>query len=437
LNVKDRLPLHGHLEINNRGTLDTPPFRIDSALQYNNLWQLDHQVGLQYNFVPNKKKLEDQLPAFYDIPLVASYSGFYRMPIGSAKSMAEQFNNSPSDFGFDEVTRQFRRPPTTGQPELIVYASRSTTDSGVRVGPTKTIALTQLAEIYSVPSGEDLTITENLGGRLSYPLPDLFAIHSSISAGLDYKSYSLQSFNTNTTKFALFAIEQGERVFVKEADVPLDSQFASAVHYLPLALSWTASRKDRSGSSTFSLNNTLNLRALSSSDTSFQQVAGNSDASASFYVASMSFTREQKIYGDWDLLLRANGQWANKSVISNEQFGIGGTGGVRGYQEGEEYGDAGWRVLLEPRTPFVEIGMVDGTMPMRVRGSVFMDYGERYLYSPGPRDGTLAMLGAGFSVSAVVGQNFEGRFTLAWPILDTPNTPAGKGRAYFSVNAQF
>lgn len=437
LKVKDRLPLHGHLEFNNRGTLNTPPFRIDTALQYNNLWQLDHQMGLQYTFVPDQAKFADQLPAFYDIPLIASYSAFYRMPLGSPASMEELFNSSPSDFGFDEVSRQFRRPPVTGQSEVIFYASRSTTDSGLRLGATNTIAITQLAEIYSIPSGRDLSITENLGSRFSYPLPEWRTIRSSFSAGLDYKSYRLASYNTNTTKFALYALQQGERVFVKEADVPLDSQSAAGVHYLPFALSWTASGKDRFGASSFSFNNTLNLRALSSSDASFQQTAGNPDTSANFYVASASLSREQTLYHAWNALLRANGQWANKPVISNEQFGIGGTGGVRGYEEGEEYGDAGWRVLLEPRTPFYNIGMMDGTMPTRIRGSLFLDYGERYLYSPGRREGSLAMCGTGFSLNTVIGQNFEGRFTLAWSLLDTPNTPAGKARAYFSVNAQF
>ena len=307
----------------------------------------------------------------------------------------------------------------------------------MRLGATNTIAITQLAEIYSIPSGRDLSITENLGSRFSYPLPEWRTIRSSFSAGLDYKSYRLASYNTNTTKFALYALQQGERVFVKEADVPLDSQSAAGVHYLPFAVSWTASGKDRFGASSFSFNNTLNLRALSSSDASFQQTAGNPDTSANFYVASALLSREQTLYHAWNALLRANGQWANKPVISNEQFGIGGTGGVRGYEEGEEYGDAGWRVLLEPRTPFYNIGMMDGTMPTRIRGSLFLDYGERYLYSPGRREGSLAMCGTGFSLNTVIGQNFEGRFTLAWSLLDTPNTPAGKARAYFSVNAQF
>ena len=52
LQVKDQLPLHGHLELNDKVTPDTPRTRIDSSLQYNNLWQLDHQIGVGYTFSP-------------------------------------------------------------------------------------------------------------------------------------------------------------------------------------------------------------------------------------------------------------------------------------------------------------------------------------------------------------------------------------------------
>jgi hypothetical protein len=33
-------------------------------------------------------------------------------------------------------------------------------------------------------------------------------------------------------------------------------------------------------------------------------------------------------------VLNLNGQWASEPLINNEQFGLGGTSGVRGYQEG-------------------------------------------------------------------------------------------------------
>ena len=52
LRVKDRLPLHGRLEVNNQSTPGTPEWRINGSLQYNNLWQREHQLGLSAGFTP-------------------------------------------------------------------------------------------------------------------------------------------------------------------------------------------------------------------------------------------------------------------------------------------------------------------------------------------------------------------------------------------------
>lgn len=52
LNVKDRLPLHGSLEVNNRNTHDTTDLRLNAQLRYDNLWQRDHSVSLQWQTSP-------------------------------------------------------------------------------------------------------------------------------------------------------------------------------------------------------------------------------------------------------------------------------------------------------------------------------------------------------------------------------------------------
>jgi hemolysin activation/secretion protein len=81
LKVKDRLPLHGHWRSTTSPRPGHPLLRLDSALQYNNLWQLNHQLGLEYNFSPQAMKGGDYSPNFLDQPMVSSYSGFYRIPL--------------------------------------------------------------------------------------------------------------------------------------------------------------------------------------------------------------------------------------------------------------------------------------------------------------------------------------------------------------------
>src|SRR5262249_26515753 len=67
LKVKDRLPLHAKIDFNNQNTAGTPDFRLDSSAVYNNLWQLEHSLGLQYTFSPQAYKSGTQWK-FYDLP---------------------------------------------------------------------------------------------------------------------------------------------------------------------------------------------------------------------------------------------------------------------------------------------------------------------------------------------------------------------------------
>ncbi len=115
-----------------------------------------------------------------------------------------------------------------------------------------------------------------------------------------------------------------------------------------------------------------------------------------------------------------DGQWANQPLISNEQFGDGGVAGVRGYREGEVFGDTGWRITSELKTPPHVIGLVGGPKsPLTVRGSFFMDYGETYLLDPQGRDDRVPLWGTGIGFIISVGANWQGRFLFAYPLEST------------------
>jgi hemolysin activation/secretion protein/AraC-like DNA-binding protein len=441
LRVKDRLPLHGKVEGNNQSPPRTPQFRVNSAMQYNNLWQLDHQVGVQYSFSPEEYKTKSQY--FWEKPLVSSYSAFYRIPLKH-----NGLSGGPSqiqDFGYDEVTKRFRLPPSGPTPEMLFFASRSSTDTGRDVrSETLTPSIlpaTGGLQVSDQLLEQNLTQSEDLGARFSQPLPDLGKVKSTVSFGIDYKSYRAQTVQDRIFQANLFIPEIGSSgpPFLNFPSPPtLTSRGSgSEVNYLPLSLNWDAALVDKWGSTSFNLYQSVNVPGVFSGEKDFISATGNPDSSGSFYVLNAGIAREQKIAGEWSVSLRASGQWANEPLISNEQFGVGGTGGPRGYKEGEEYGDAGWRATIEPKTPVVDIGMVDGTMPARIRGSIFLDYGRTYFVEPhGGPDGT-EMLGTGFSVSATIGELIDTRITAAWPLWDTPNSAAYTARIYFSVGFQF
>jgi len=444
LKVKDRLPLHGRIEVNDKSSPDTPLLRLDTAVQYNNLWQLNHQIGIDYNFSPQSMKTDDYMPRFYNQPMVASYSGFYRLPLGFNDSLRETYNSQPVDFGYDEITHTFRQLPATGNPELVVYASSSVSDTPVRYGPLSVIFTNTLASVNNQSVERSLTFNNNLGSKLTVPVREFLGVHSSFLFGFDYKSYDAPSFGTNLTYFTLYALDQfGNPVKLTNQTIRLPSNTRASLDYLPLSWGWSAFRPDKLGVTSFSLNQNIFLAGLASARTNFQVVAASRDAGGNYTTLTAGLTRRQNLPDDWSLLLRANGQWASEPIINNEQFALGGTAGVRGYEEGEVYGDDGWRVMFDVNAPPIQIGELPVSeggegIPAYLRCSWFMDCGETWLIDrPAPLGLAYNEWGTGLGFYLTAGEHFDARLTLAWALHNTPAAYVGETRAYFSVGFQF
>jgi hemolysin activation/secretion protein len=54
LNVDDKAPIHGSLEINNRQSPDTTPERIAATVHYDDLWQVGDSVSFSYQVAPER-----------------------------------------------------------------------------------------------------------------------------------------------------------------------------------------------------------------------------------------------------------------------------------------------------------------------------------------------------------------------------------------------
>ena len=444
LKVKDRLPLHGHMEINDRSTPGTPLLRADTSVQYDNLWQRNHEAGFDYNFSPQAMKSDDYEPQFYNQPLVASYSGYYRIPLGLGQGLRETYEQQPVDFGYDEVTHTFKPLPATGNPELIVYASRSVSDTPVRYGPLSVIFTNSDANLNSQSSERDLTYDSNVGTKLTVPLRDFAGVKSSLLLGLDYKAYEAPSFSTNLTYFALYDQDQyGNQVLVTNATLRLPSNRNASLFYLPLSLGWSASRPDPWGNTSFNINENVFLAALASARTNFQTVAATTAAGGNYTDFTAGLNRLQNLPGEWSILCRANGQYTTAPLIANEEMALGGTGGVRGYREGEIYGDNGWRVLLDLNAPVIQIGefpteQPGDKVPAMLRCSVFTDYGSTYLIDRASTANlSYSQWGAGAGFFLTAGEHFYARLTVAWALQSTVITPTGSAQAYFAVGCQF
>jgi hemolysin activation/secretion protein len=68
LKVKDKLPLHGSLELNNRSTHNTTDLRLNALVRYDNLWQKEHSISLQYQTSPEDTEEVRALAVSYVMP---------------------------------------------------------------------------------------------------------------------------------------------------------------------------------------------------------------------------------------------------------------------------------------------------------------------------------------------------------------------------------
>jgi len=295
------------------------------------------------------------------------------------------------------------------------------------------------------------------------PLPLIAGISSTLSIGLDYKNYSLVSYNTNN----FFVVQYYNDIH----NIPTNStavvssgqptQF-TALQYLPLNIGINGSVPDSLGTTFFNATVNFNPFGVYGDDRAFAHASYSTNARANYVTVQSGVTRDQTIYKEWSVRLHADGQWADSPLFSNEQFGMGGPSGVRGYKGGASYGDTGWRISIEPRTPQVSIGMAGNegdAVPVWLRGSVFMDYGQvsalngfyvrnSSLYAPSftaatipGNPSTLNFWGTGWSLTANIGSHLDARLTMAFPLIDPAGAsgwnPLHQVQIYFGVGAQF
>jgi hemolysin activation/secretion protein len=469
LNVKDQLPLHAKVEFNNQSSPGTPDLRVNTSAVYDNLWQLEHSLGVQYNFSPEQYKSGNQWNS-YDLPLVANYSAFYRLPLGNPEAIEDVVASQPGSFGYNEATRRFNLPPPSGQTELNLYASRATIDTGVEnLSSTNLFDIPFVREVDQQTVQQGLTINQDIGFQLSQPLPQIAGIRSTFSGGLDYKTYSQVNSQTNIFTFTEWTEGPNQNLIKRISQVPEATPLTDEeLNYLPLAINCNANLHDYLGPATIGLGMSANLWYSSSitytpastnrpslhGQKSLQGITGSSESTGHWVVFRPSFSQQIMIHTNWPTTLRADGQWASEPLISNEQFGIGGVNSVRGYHEGEVFGDTGWHISLEQQTPPHIVGMVNGDQPLTLRASVYMDYGIAYLLDPlgppsiGPapdytvtypsrRPDSIQLWGTGFGFTASVGSHWQAQFLFSVPLIGTSDTSRYQPYFNFALTGQF
>jgi hemolysin activation/secretion protein len=114
LNVEDKLPLHGSLELNNRYSPNTVPLRVSGGLSYSNLWQLGHNVGFNFQIAPE------------DMDDAAIYSASYSLPVSSSTTLSLTGTKQDSDVSTLGGVNVLGRGYIIGARAAITLPSQST-----------------------------------------------------------------------------------------------------------------------------------------------------------------------------------------------------------------------------------------------------------------------------------------------------------------------
>ncbi|WP_454629733.1 ShlB/FhaC/HecB family hemolysin secretion/activation protein [Bradyrhizobium cenepequi] len=65
LNVEDKAPIHGTVEVNNRNSPNTTEARLSATVHYDNLWQLGHSFSFTYQVAPQRPDDAEVFSASY------------------------------------------------------------------------------------------------------------------------------------------------------------------------------------------------------------------------------------------------------------------------------------------------------------------------------------------------------------------------------------
>jgi len=74
---------------------------------------------------------------------------------------------------------------------------------------------------------------------------------------------------------------------------------------------------------------------------------------------------------------------------------------------------------------------------MRMRGAVFVDYGQAYLLDPQGRTSPMRLWGVGAGVNLFVGELMDLRAAVGVPLLDAGTVRAGDVMSHFSFGVSF
>ncbi|WP_256731262.1 ShlB/FhaC/HecB family hemolysin secretion/activation protein [Sphingomonas sp. dw_22] len=376
LQVEDQSPVHASVELNNDNSPNTEPLRLSGTVRYSNLWGAGHTLSVTSSLAPQDTKQSAVVSASYNAPLFGTPWSF------------------------------------------LVYGYKSNSNVAA-LGGTNV-----LGNGYQI------------GLRATYRLPG-DKVFQQISFGPDFKSF--------------------------KENISLDGRplQPTKINYLPLVAEYALSGADDESTFGLTLGATAGLRVIKR-DACFEnpfdgppppgvltcqlgsdvgviadQFTGRAiNASENFVHFNLDLNYTRTLDKDFQVALRFSGQLADSSLVTNEQFSIGGMSNVRGYYVSEAVGDDGFSSSIELRTP--DWGPSIGSIVDSFRLFTFLDAGYARVRAPatGQQD-EFRLAGAGGGLRLQLFKLVTGEFVIGVPLRRGPITDRGDPRYSFSLKGEF
>ncbi len=188
-----------------------------------------------------------------------------------------------------------------------------------------------------------------LGAKWNYYLPKWGSIDQKLTLGLDYRAY-----DNNVTVAGVGLVPD--------------------ITVRPISLTYSATLKGTASESGFHAGVARNIPG-GSNGRAADFVASRASATDNYTIYRMGANVTALFAGTWQARAAINGQYTRDSLISGEQFGMGGPDTVRGYLVREVNNDKGYTGQLEAYTPELASRLgAPSELRMRVLG--FYDFGS-------------------------------------------------------------
>lgn len=378
LEVEDSAPIHASIELNNDSSPNTRPLRLSGSVRYTNLWGEGHTLSITSSLTPQDIDQSAVLSASYNAPLIGTPWSFLFYGYKSNSNVA-------------------------------ALGGTNVLGNGYQIGARVTYRLPGDKLFQQISFGPDVKVFEeniSLNGEALQPtqIRYLPVVAEYAMSGAD-----------ETTSFGLtFGATAGLRVVKRDAcfESPFDTPLPPP-GVITCALG---------GGEIGVVADQFTGRAI--------------DASENFVRFNLDLNYTRSLIEDFQLALRFSGQLADSSLVTNEQFSIGGMSSVRGYYVSEAVGDDGFVSTIEMRTP--SLAPLFGNFVDELRLFTFLDAGLARLRAPAAGqtdDFRLAGIGGGFRLQ--VFKLLSGEFVIGVPLRTGPATGRGERRYNFSLKGEF